>query len=742
MNTVGIELHRRRRGPLAVLTLVVGVALGPALTTGVPSYAASAAGTTTSSPAAAPRAEGRWVSFRTTESDREPTAAHTAACREHLGPVLGQAVPIQLEADLFSFTTGRRDAVVRDETARRVGRGYLCTSGPDPADTADPGTNAGYAVVRLPGVGRVEALGGCELIPEPSQPGTAFFNCRLRLLPDPAHGVVGGFVTSNSVLNPAQVPGNATGSIWTAYVERTAWPTSRHRSPHVPGLVAGDVSGARVTFASTRGHPRPVTDASCTGTAERVRLTRVQSRLRTSLFPVRQRGHRAGVLRLCAPAGSIGTFETTGTVRVTGPLGDPVTLPVSGTCRTPSPHGSDVRACTLEVTPDPTAGVQGGFVTTIGPDRPASRVTGHRPVVTVALLPVAAGQQRARAPRRPGTLLSAHRLAAQSAPGVPLAGARAWRVRYLSRDLHGALVPVTGTVLVPDAAPATALVGFAAGTQGLADRCAVSHQLAAGTEYEIANIGALLARGYAVAVSDYPGLGTRPEHTYVVGEALGRSVLDSMRAARQLRRAHLGTDLPTAVTGYSEGGGAAGWVAQIAPAYAPDLALRAVAVGGVVADLPATFHYVDGGPVSFLTAYTLSGFIAEYPHRHLGRSLTPRGHRVLDDLRDTCIDEAAAHYPPLTRARELTRVPVLQISGLRHLLRHQSLGRTAPTMPVLLQHSPTDEVLPYAAATALATTWTDAGADVDFRPVAGDHVTAGFAADQVAYAWLAEHLAP
>lgn len=43
-------------------------------------------------------------------------------------------------------------------------------------------------------------------------------------------------------------------------------------------------------------------------------------------------------------------------------------------------------------------------------------------------------------------------------------------------------------------------------------------------------------------------------------------------------------------------------------------------------------------------------------------------------------------------------------------------------MPVLLQHSPTDEVLPYSATLRLAEDW--AGADVDFRPVPGEHLSA------------------
>ena len=47
----------------------------------------------------------------------------------------------------------------------------------------------------------------------------------------------------------------------------------------------------------------------------------------------------------------------------------------------------------------------------------------------------------------------------------------------------------------------------------MADRCAPSRQFSEGIEYEAIGIEGLLARGYAVAVPDYEGLGTAGIHT-------------------------------------------------------------------------------------------------------------------------------------------------------------------------------------------------------------------------------------
>ena len=47
-------------------------------------------------------------------------------------------------------------------------------------------------------------------------------------------------------------------------------------------------------------------------------------------------------------------------------------------------------------------------------------------------------------------------------------------------------------------------------------------------------LGAYLKAGYAVAETDYEGLGTPGVHPYLIGSSEGRSVLDIVRAAREI----------------------------------------------------------------------------------------------------------------------------------------------------------------------------------------------------------------
>lgn len=140
------------------------------------------------------------------------------------------------------------------------------------------------------------------------------------------------------------------------------------------------------------------------------------------------------------------------------------------------------------------------------------------------------------------------------------------------------------------------LVTFAVGTRGLGDTCAPSKTLANGTNYEAAIINSFLSRGWAVVVTDYQGLGTPGAHTYVVGRREGRSVLDAARAAQRLAGSGLDATTPVGVYGYSQGGGAAAWAAELAASYAPELDLKGVVEGGVPADLPAVASGLDGGP--------------------------------------------------------------------------------------------------------------------------------------------------
>ncbi|MGB0091258.1 MAG: lipase family protein, partial [Solirubrobacteraceae bacterium] len=149
-------------------------------------------------------------------------------------------------------------------------------------------------------------------------------------------------------------------------------------------------------------------------------------------------------------------------------------------------------------------------------------------------------------PGQPGDLIRAEAMDAYLAPAVRLR-ARAWRVLYRSTSAIGEPTAVSGAVMLPRASRSgrpSPLLGYAVGTHGIGDMAAPSRLLARGLEWEAGLIAMALARGWAVAITDYQGLGTPGDHTYMVGRALGPNVLDAMRAARTLVPSELPADGP------------------------------------------------------------------------------------------------------------------------------------------------------------------------------------------------------
>ncbi|MBO2448503.1 triacylglycerol lipase [Actinomadura barringtoniae] len=346
---------------------------------------------------------------------------------------------------------------------------------------------------------------------------------------------------------------------------------------------------------------------------------------------------------------------------------------------------------------------------------------------------------------RPGDVIRAEPMTANLLPGVALP-ARAWRILYRSTTATGKPTAVSGVVLVPTApwkGPGKRpIIGHAVGTQGIADRCATSHLLDYGLDYEGSFFALELARGWAVAVTDYPGQGTPGDHTYVVGHALGPAVLDSVRAARRLPEAGLPTNGPLAITGYSEGGTAAEWALQLQPSYAPDLPLVGGAAGDGTTDLMHTANSLDNGPLGFLQLYAAIGLNAAYPDLHLDSYLNAKGRDLTAQMRDSCIYKAGIIGVPqwLRRSTVLTQ-DVLRLPQWQKRIAQNRTGAIAPKAPVLLAHARYDEVIPYSETVDLYHRWCARGANARFQELPLEHGVGGITGFPLFVDWLASRFA-
>jgi pimeloyl-ACP methyl ester carboxylesterase len=321
----------------------------------------------------------------------------------------------------------------------------------------------------------------------------------------------------------------------------------------------------------------------------------------------------------------------------------------------------------------------------------------------------------------------------------PVPGVRATKVLYRSTDANNNANTVSGTILVPvePYVGKRPIVGYTVGTHGLGDQCAPSAQLANGTDIEAGQILSLLGRGWAVAITDYEGLGTPGQHTYMVGPSMGHAALDMLRAATRLPGSSLATDAPMGVWGYSQGGAAAAWAAQLQPSYAPELHLKGVAAGAVAPDVEAVARQLQGGAFFGLAVATVIGLNAAYPQLDLQSHLTATGHRLVQQNQDQCL---VGLLPPfaLKTMDDITSPNVFNLPDWQDRFAQSRLGAIPPAAPMLLYHAQFDEVIPYYMAINLRDQYCAAGVTVQWQSYPVEHLATIVPGIAAAIWWLAD----
>ncbi|GAB3686007.1 lipase family protein [Actinocorallia lasiicapitis] len=297
------------------------------------------------------------------------------------------------------------------------------------------------------------------------------------------------------------------------------------------------------------------------------------------------------------------------------------------------------------------------------------------------------------------------------------------QVLYRTQNATGQTIAVSGTVLVPTKAwngtGSRPLVSYAVGTRGLGDACAPSYTLTQGLDYEQFTINDLLNKGWAVAVSDMEGLGTPGVHTYIVGRSEGRAVLDIARAAQRLPGTGLDPAGPVGIVGHSQGGSSAGWAAELAATYAPELNLKGVSASGVPADPIAMGKFLDGGLGAGLMFMASLGFDAAYPELGLDGYLNDAGRKIRDQQKDICLASVngipAIASTAFKRISDFTTRSPLDAPDWQARFNENKLGSVRPSVPVFQGHGMADQLVGYTQGDALHKSWCALGADLTWK---------------------------
>jgi acetyl esterase/lipase len=330
------------------------------------------------------------------------------------------------------------------------------------------------------------------------------------------------------------------------------------------------------------------------------------------------------------------------------------------------------------------------------------------------------------------------RLLAVSPSANPPEGARAWRIRYETVDHLGRQTQSTGIVFAPRApAKARPVVAWNHGTIGIVESCSPSRDPKISAQ--IPALDAMLARGWVVVATDYPGLGTKGPHGYLVGRAAAAAVLDGLRAARQLPGAAAGRSI--ALWGHSQGGHASLWAGLRAGDYAPDFRLRSVVAASPPTDLAEVLDRLDPTAKGILTGYVLQSWSMTY-----GLPLT----QVTDARTAGIIGRATRGcLGGKTGLDQLVRIVALKgrLANLNlraqprwSALLQQNSVAAAPPAPLLLVSSDADKIVNDAVTRAFARRAEASGARVTLLPLPGrDHAVTAEESAQEAVAFIARH---
>jgi alpha-beta hydrolase superfamily lysophospholipase len=325
------------------------------------------------------------------------------------------------------------------------------------------------------------------------------------------------------------------------------------------------------------------------------------------------------------------------------------------------------------------------------------------------------------------------------------AHAKAWRVIYETTGLNGAPRTVSGLIVVPDGkAPpgGRPVVSWAHPTTGIAESCGPS---ASRNRYAlIPDLSSMIARGYVVAATDYPGLGTPGIHPYLIGVSEARSVIDIVRAARKFPTAAASSRY--VAWGHSQGGQAVLFVDQIAASYAPELQLLGAVAVAPPTQLKDNLHDViatDSGRV--LASYTLVAWSQLYDTPLV--DVTRRGSRpIIRLVAKQCALTFLTGSAVMLTAKLLSANMVLPSFWTSDTwvdaARENSPDPSRMRAPLLVAQGTQDHLVLPSFTAAFVRTACASGARVDLLHIdGGSHFWAGVDSAAFAENWIAQRFA-
>ncbi|MGW5452724.1 lipase family protein [Nocardia sp. NPDC003979] len=351
----------------------------------------------------------------------------------------------------------------------------------------------------------------------------------------------------------------------------------------------------------------------------------------------------------------------------------------------------------------------------------------------------------------PGSLIRSRRVEL-SLFGSVRQQVQAWQLAYRSNDLFGRAEIAITTVVLPAGAVADQdrpLLLFQSAIDSVTERCAPSyvlrhHTRAPGsiTRLEWPLIANALRRGWAVSIADHGGM----KGSFGAPREPGYRSLDGARAALSFMPLGLHPRTSIALWGYSGGGMASAWAAEMAPSYAPELNVVGAVLGAPVGDPGEVFLRLHGSRFSGFPLMVVAALRRLYPDLDaaLDADILPEGQALL---------AAVEKLPPIVALLRMSgqsfddhlRRPLDEILAepkIRAVLDDLRLGLSAPGCPLLVMQPVDDQVIHCGSVDQQVERYRAAGTHVTYvRDRMSDHFTLLPLSTPMSLGWLSDRFA-
>ncbi|MFB7878757.1 lipase family protein [Nocardia sp. NPDC056064] len=168
--------------------------------------------------------------------------------------------------------------------------------------------------------------------------------------------------------------------------------------------------------------------------------------------------------------------------------------------------------------------------------------------------------------------------------------------------------------------------------------------------------------------------------------------------------------------GYSGGGVATSWAAEVQPRYAPELRVAGFAIGAPVQDLEAAIRTADGRSTVGLIPLGLASIGKDSPEfaAHVAPYLTPAGRDVVELARVSCTATTVGSTR-FRRVADWLTAPIDELMAdpvIRREVDLRERGSEIPTAPLYVLNGLLDEVSNGPAVDALVARYCAAGASI------------------------------